>query len=755
MAGSVLEDKGGDEIRACCGFHSKKEKDVRTLLTILSIALISPVMLKAQPVANAGGTYNIDQSNGSDLMLNGSGSTAPSGHTLSYSWSFVGYYIGNDKVTHQTGMNGESVLAQIVCPTCVMPQVIGMKMFCGDSIHLLKFAETITDNTTLLTSTDTAFVFYRYWNKYPPQNTGDHVATSGDCAALPANMQPACTVGLDWFITGANDDPVKDASGVSHFTSFFQSSSGTGGARPAGNGGRVWVNAGNSTNGPYCNFQQLYDTTGGSGKAPLGDTTKPQIIETFYCSASLPTNLKGLAGFTFQNISNVRITGDYDPVNHIGISQYPNVHNGYAYSDTLYGWMVNNHYQSRAGASFQISGKDSHHWRIDHCASINGNFFGFQLKQEYAGLANSGTRPQVYWYSDSCDDNLVKANTGEAFYCFSANSPAIQGVHFRFFNNRSLYAGNKSFKVLDQYQDNWVYNNAAAFISINWASAFEEGVSVGSEVSVVGSGNRWFNNLIYRYGNQGLNYLSTVGSASGVVDSITNNAFPGGVGPIGFYYGQQDSAITLYLTRNITGGYTQFLFGQAYSAGGYGTNTQFQIQALQAGSLPVGITHSTLNITNHYCDSTKTTVYSGQSIANIVGTTQVHQIPWPNFANSGFAAGTNIRQWNSITFGTFGDEFGRQSDQKNTAVSYAIGEVVHWFGKFYQSNINSNTAIPTGATDANWTLLTFSNGGTDPPNDIRLLSTDFYAQRGIGLFDQVLVNLPLNFLTIPRRVILH
>jgi len=710
------------------------------MIRLLIILFFLPLALSAQPVANAGGTYNVTQANGSDVQLNGTASTAPGGHTISYQWTFVGYFIGNDKVTHSTSLNGESQLAYIKAATTALPQVIDMKMYCGDSIHLYKFVLTVTDNTTLLTSTDTAFVYYRYWNKYPPQNVdggaGWHVAATTDCNALPANMRSACTVGQDAFVTGANDDPVKDASGVSHFTSFFQSASGTGGVR-CSPGYRVWVNAGSSSNGPYCNYQQLYDTAGGTGKVPLGDTTQAQIIETYYCDSAHPTNLKGLAGFTFQNIRNVRITGDYDPVLHIGIPQYPNVHNGYAYSDTLYGWMVDNHYMSRAGASFQITGKDSHHWRIDHCVSINGNFFGFQLKQEYSGLANSGTRPQVYWYSDTCDDNLVKTNTGEAYYCFSANFPAIQGVHFRSFNNRSLFAGNKSYKVLDQFEDNWVYNNTAAYVSINWASAFEEGVSVGSEVSVVGSHNRWFNNMIYRYGNQGLNYLTTNGGVPGQVDSITNNAFPGGVGPIGFYIGQQDSAATLYLTRNITGGYTQFLFGQAYSAGGYGTNTQFQIQALQAGGLPVGITHSTYNITNHYCDSTKTTVYSGQGIANISGTTQVHQIPWPNFVNTGFAAGQNIRQWNDTTFGTFGDEFGRQSDQKKVVVQYQTGEIVHWFGKFYSSLINNNTNIPTGATDANWQLLTFSNGGTDPPNDIRLYTTDFYAQRGIGLFDQV------------------
>lgn len=708
-----------------------------------TVAVYHPITLTA-PTANAGGTYVIDQSSNGELILNGTGSSAPGGHPLSYLWRLPTYYLGNDKTTHQTYPNGESQIAWMTDTTDATPHIVDMKMICGDSVQIYKFPLQIKDQVTGLIGYDTAIVRYQYWNKFPPQNAdgsaGGHRALSGDCSALPANMQGACTVGQDWFITGAQSDPVTDKNGVSHFTSFYQYPNFGDTARVAP-GYRIWINAGSQGNGPYCAFYMLYDTAGGAGIQPLGDTTKKQIIVTYYTTATNPINLKGLSTFSFANLRNVRVTGDYDSVNHIGIPQYPCEHHGFAYNDTTYGIMVDNHFMSRAGASFQMEGISSSHFRLDHLASVNGNFFGFQVKAEYANILNPSTRPQVYWYSDTVDHTMTMRNVGEAVYFCSANVPAVQSRHARIFENRAAFTGNKTFKTLDLADDNLVYNNVGTFASIDWPSTFEEGVSVGSEASLQGKKNKIANNLIYRFGNQGLNLL-TINNGQNLPqdDSIVNNAYVGNVGPIGFYIGQQDSAVTLYLSRNVTGGFGPFLFNQAYNGGSYGVNTPYQIQALQAGSLPGGITVSTYNISNHYADSTKTTLYSGEGTANISSPTRVHQVPWPNFVNIGLSPGTNVVQFCTITFGTWGDEFPRSPDQKDTVMVYQQGQVVHYFGKLYQSLVNNNTSYPTvlgGGVSPNWQLLTFSNGGTLAPNDARLYKNDFYAQRGIGLLEQV------------------
>lgn len=709
----------------------------RTWDTVATYHPITPT----PPTANAGGTYNIDQSINGELILNGTGSSAPGGHSLSYLWRLPTTYTANDKTTPQTYLNGESQIAWMTDTTDATPHITGMKMICGDSVQWYKFPLQVKDNVTGLVAYDTAIVHYHYWAKYPPQNqdgaAGGHRATSGDCAALPANMQGGCTVGQDWFITGAQSDPVTDAGGVSHYTSFYQYPNFGDTARVAP-GYRVWMNAGSHANGPYCAVYQLYDTAGGSGIQPLGDTLGRQIIWTYYSDGS--TNLKSLTTFSFSNMRNVRITGDYDSINHIGLAAYPGARHGGAYTDTLYGIMVDNHFMSTAGASFQMEGISSQRFRFDHCASINGNFFGFQLKAEYANILNPTTRAQLYWNSDTVDNNYVARERGEAYYYCSANTPKVKANHLRFHDNRAAFCGNKAFKTLDLQDDNWVYNNTAIQVSIGWPTAFEEGVSVGQEASLAGHDNKIYNNMVYRYGNQGLNLLTVNdGLFLPSKDSIFNNAYVGGVGPIGFYIGQQDSAVTLNLFRNITGGYQSFLFNRAYKPGSYGTNTQFQMQALEAGGLPTGITVSTYNVSNAYADSTKTTLISSEGTVNLTSPTRVHALQWPDFVNIGLTPGTNVIQFCTRTFGTFGDEFPRGSDQKDTLMFYDSGMVVHWFGKLYQSKINGNTHYPTalGGTDPNWTLLTFLGGTTMAPNDMRLYKSDFYAQRGIGLTAQL------------------
>lgn len=65
---------------------------------------------------------------------------------------------------------------------------------------------------------------------------------------------------------------------------------------------------------------------------------------------------------------------------------------------------------------------------------------------------------------------------------------------------------------------------------------------------------------------------------------------------------------------------------------------------------------------------------------------------------------------------------------------YRQNEIVRHNGRWYLSLHDSNVGNqPTGNTDSHWELIVWSNGRLYPPDDVRLLTTDLYAVKGIGL----------------------
>jgi hypothetical protein len=65
---------------------------------------------------------------------------------------------------------------------------------------------------------------------------------------------------------------------------------------------------------------------------------------------------------------------------------------------------------------------------------------------------------------------------------------------------------------------------------------------------------------------------------------------------------------------------------------------------------------------------------------------------------------------------------------------YNTGDIVRHESRFYKSLQNNNVNHqPTGGTDSWWKLIVFSNGRCLPPDDFRLKTGDFYAQKGFGL----------------------
>lgn len=682
------------------------------------------------------GNYFVDQSNGYDLILN----PTVTGSNLKYKWVWSGYYTANDKTTHFTTPQGTAdprVLA-IKNPFLPNAQVIQMRLYQGDSIHTYRVGCTAMDSVAGTSTTDTATITYRYWNRYPPQNVDGSKATH--LCTMADSLSFGCSIFYqDVIITGANADPIKDAAGVTHNTSFLALPQFSDSFHIAQNGraARIYIHANGN---PYWTNRIDCDTLGGGLWQPIGmkDTLQAHKI---YITSYGPGRAWCQVGWHFANIRNVDFTGKYDPVMGIGDANYPGHSgaNGYAYSDTLYKFGTDNNYMSIADHGIQVEGKDTYAFEIEYFSSIRGNFDGIEMKCESNSVINGNSR-LLFWDFNKIHDCFVSGAHGENIYNNSANPPAVQARHSRIYNNRSTMSGNKLIKTEDLNDDNWVFNNVGAFGDINFPSAFETGVSPGSEATFSQGNNKVYNNIMYKYGNQGLNILTQmVGTPTGV-DSITNNAYIGGVGPIGsLFLGQLDSAFHFVISGNYFGGHGPFLFGQVYNGGADGTNTTHQSLALPGGSLSGGATRSTYKYRNNVYDSTKVVLTFGDATFDTASNLLISLVPNPQFANTGFEGLPAPIQMVDSIYQMWGDETNPGSGvKKGQPFLYSIGQVVRWFDKFYTSRINNNTFFPTGVTDANWTLIRFSNGGTTPPSDFRLpLATDIFAQQGKGLLDQI------------------
>ena len=694
------------------------------------------------PTASAGGPYVVTQgSYNGFLVLQG----VATGSNLKYMWTFpCQCYTGNDNSTQTSYTGGDPRVAKIVAPTQLNAQVIQMKLNGGDSIHRYNFVLTVTDSVTGQTAVSTALVIYRYWNKYPPQNTdgsaGGHYCTFSDSVNY---IGPAAWLGHDWVIMGGNNDPVNNASGSQVFTSIYDYYTFAdsihvvpGATKPV----HVWINP-----GPYFNIHMEADTVGGIGWQPQGDTTKAQII-----IAPFPNHgrLTQQAGAQFINWINTRVTGVYDTALHLGDSRYQGAQNGYAYTDTMYDWGTDDCWRSRAGHGWQLEGKDTQWPEIDHLSSTRGNFGGFTLKAEYSLMLNPNTRPQVYWNGGRIHDNFVSAATGEDYYIGSANNPGTWLRNWWVWNNRAVLSGNKLLKFIDEYSGCRQFNNVGAFGSINFPSPFEYDISFGNEVEFINTGNLNTHNIFYGFGNQGLNLLLQKFGGPNPTDTnkIISNLYYGSVGNETVFIGQEDSAFNTRADSNYLGGAINFLMGRIYNAP-RGTNTNYQVYQTTAGGVPPQATRALTIFRYTTYDSTKDTLTSPLSDARFTGSTGntlISALAIPQFKNTGFNGQFPI-QWVDTIYSMWGDEY-KVNDgvaKQGTPMYYDSGQVVMWFDKFYRSKINNNIGHPpAGVTDAYWTLITFSNGGTTPPNDLSLPTTDPYYQKGMGLLPQNIISNP-------------
>jgi hypothetical protein len=682
--------------------------------TLFISLLLFPILCISQPVSHAGGTYIVTRENGCNVILDGSLST---GNNLKYQWILLPYYTANDKVTHQTFTGPEPRIGAIKGPFGIKCSLIQISLFNQDSVHTYKAYLTVTDTVAHTSSVDTAIIILRYGSRLPPQSSAGswHTANSTDVSTYGPYYK--MTLG-DIFIDGASTNSLLGLNTDIDIRPSFSNTFFTTGTHH-----RIFIMA-----GVYRRISMQWDTLGGSAGGPL---VPPAGM---YDTLVVVGGQLECSSFYISNVRKLVTTGKYSPSLGLGNINYPGHDVTYAYTNKKYGIYINDMFQSTQQLNFQVDGFSTDSCEFSYISSGYGGFTGFTIKPEI------GSHPYIFWDNMYVHDCIGYMVHGEIYYDGTANGdPVMLFRNYRFTNNVATFSGNKLFKLSQLYLSNLITRNVGVYGSVNYRSPFETNVSNAIEPFFRDSGNVISNNMIDGVGEQLLNGLTAkvVFPVPGS-NLIRNNAFLHSTGFIGSFFEQIDSAFTTNLDSNYFGRNTPYMDSTAYSGTPNGVNTTQTLRALPNGSVASGATRSTYNFTNTIYDSTKYTLTNGDATFTTSNTTLVSLLPAPKYANSGFSQFGNIypEQWVDSIFNMWGDEFNEGSPTRQpNPTHYNLGSVVMWWGKFYVSNTNNNFSVP--GLDGNWTIITFSNGGTDPPMDYRLLKSDTYAKRNIGLLDQV------------------
>ncbi len=682
------------------------------------------------PVAHAGGTVYVTEPV-KTVALNGSGST---GNNLKYRWRYFPGYYANNSGTLTANLFGESSfdnLKQYTYDTAIVTQI-----FLGtDSVHKYGYILTVTDSVSGLTSTDTAYVVYRCRTDYPPQNIdgskGFHywgTNPSYDNVHFPGGIVN------DVVITGANQDPVNNASGVPQNMSFYvyPTQSDTFHIFQDGQTHTVWM-----TPGHYRTYAIHGDTLGGTGMQLLGTLAHPFQITTW--GGYVRTDL----GFQLSNPMYYNLTGKYDAVKKTGSPFFAGHDASYSYRMGTYAlqFLGENSYIGTTCAG--IDGLTTRNGEMQYIEFGDGHAEGLVMKQD-----TITGHPQIKWVYMSLHDCYFHNVFQEASYNATSTSTFMTVDSSKFYNNTFSICGDKALKIIGLGSYNYIHNNVAIGGGQNGLTAFEPNVCWIGEFGLRGDSNTIRGQIYDAMGgyDQVLNILKIgppVAGYRGIPSRIVNTWVGDGHGYTGVFMGGPYVNGAVKYTINFDscyfGRFGPFDGSKVYTTGTPATNSNYVISAQQGGSVTDG-GEDTVNVTNSTYDSSKYTLYAPGSIyQRSSGNTLVKTIPAPVYVNAWFTPGSRIRFWCDTIYKTYRNEFANPGGSKpGTLYAFSAGDTCYYFGDLYISRQNNNIGhVPQQRSDQWWTYVQYANGGYIRPDDVRLFTTDPLALRGIGLLDQI------------------
>lgn len=695
------------------------------------LILLVPLFTKAQPHANAGGTYFYYEDPHGVNIFYPINATASTGSNLKYHWQhFTTGFYPNNSSTPSTNTGIESTwdnVKQSNQDTAIVTQL----WLATDSVRKYGYQLTITDTVSTLSSIDTCYIIFRSRKDYPPQNIDGGSAyhywgtnSSYDNVHVPNGKTH------DIVLTGANDDQIHNSSGSNVAMSIYISSGSSivldHTVKPT-----IWI-----AGGHYRSISILGDTIGGSGMKLSGQDTAHSFTITYFDTCLVTDYL-----FRLSNPMYGRLTGIYDPINHFGNINWPGAQNGYAYTQRKYGMQFTGINEYIGGAAASIDGVSTRWFTIDHLEICDGHADGFTVKQD-----NISGHPNFSWPHVNANNLYIHNIFQEGWYYGSSTNGELYMDSCEIYNIRATFCGDKGIKTISLGKDNYIHNNAVFACGLNALSPFEQDVTFPRELGFYNQRNVINKELIAAVGGTD-QVVNVIGQAPnndtrvGTENKISNMVVVAGHGYTSVYAGGPFDNVTPTFTTHFDSCYIgqsgNFYGSLVYTSGQPASNTTWSFNAQPGGSSSL---LDTLNFTNTTYDSTKYTLFNGNAVTRTSNNTLIKSIPYPKFVNTWFVQGTTIRFYCDTIFGTYLNEFPNQTGTKQGQLfAFSAGDTCWYMGLTYISQQNNNLGhLPQARTDSWWKLVMYPNGGLYPPDDVRLYSNDPYAKLGIGLMDQVI-----------------
>lgn len=552
------------------------------------------------------------------------------------------------------------------------------------------------------------------WGTLPPQRTTLRKANATDTTNINAvDGVGYCKIN-DIIIDGANDG---ENIGGNKTDIYVASWSGIG---PLVGGQNILIKASQN----YGNIQ-IYFSDAGTDI----DTT------TFagYDAKGIPTNpitIKPYGGQVRSHHFGIK-NGVGVVINGFTLPAYQGHLNGnYAFSAGKYGFWFDNGWTNIAGHNMGAEGNfGCRRMEIKGVEAGNGQFSGLFVKE------NGSARNWDHFY---IHDNYFHDTHGEILYKGStAGDPQPSHSYATIENNRFIRGGNEGIQFGQQNTGNVVRNNIVINAANNWRSCFQADQMFGHQIGWRNGGNFWTKNIVDGSSEQFISifqYAETGLASNSLPNRLSNSLYINSKSWIGAFVGGS----------GVSG--VQINFDSLYIGKFFYEGTKVFTSHANTQEIIRGQNAYLISLRNSFRDGTKTTWISNNTGSNLdtANNNVLSSIPVPQYNNTGFPTGFNfshIERWADTTWWTFHDEYAGQGEKQYDPIVYSIGDTVTHMSRIYVSKVNNNhKRPPQGKTDDWWTLLTWTDGVTTyyyPPDDFRLPTTDPYAQRGIGLLDQV------------------
>lgn len=421
-----------------------------------------------------------------------------------------------------------------------------------------------------------------------------------------------------------------------------------------------------------------------------------------------------------------RLTGQWSQIEGIGHPDFTGCDSdsssvNFGYSASRYGWRISNAYTSDE-IGLQVYGTATG-FEIDHIEICDGGFAGLMMKSE------DGTQ-------DMEDVHLhhlyIHDVGGEGMYLGSTNPDPQHQINRLTVEYCALLRTGAEALQAGQLGPGCLIRNNVLWGGMDWMNSFALHQDHGMQIAIRNGGTLVENNIILGSGNAFFNIR--MNPHPGLTPNDDSLIFRNNLGwqcrgPLAAYMGQETNFVTPVLWKENYFGDFRYDYDRVYLA------RPKSDHLIRVASIGIDVTFwDNLN------DDINTALYKrwgGNGNFINLGNHQV-ALPAPEFRG---LPNDNFLDWKfyADTVGSAPD-FPENETRKGEVIIYQPGEIVGFpvdgQTRYYRCTKPVQGRSPGIQGNEFWELLVWSNGQDSsfiPPDDVRLFSGSFYAQRGMGM----------------------